>query len=421
MLVTDHHLPGPTLPAADAIVNPNVEGDPFPSKALAGVGVMFYLLLALRARRRDRGAFAGGSEPDLAALLDLVALGTVADLVALDFNNRVLVEAGLRRIRAGRACAGVQALIEVAGRSASRLVPADLGFALGPRINAAGRLEDMALGIECLLTDDPARAQALAAQLSAINAERRDLQAAMVEQGEALVARWIAAHGETALPIGVTLFEPDWHAGVVGLVASKLKERLHRPVVACAPAGDDGDEVRASARSIHGVHVRDVIAEVDARCPGLIRRFGGHAMAAGLTLTRDAVAPFAALFDAVVRERSAAELFEPVLYTDGELEPADFSLDLAHELRRAGPWGQGFAEPVFDNPFEVESWRLVGGRHWRLNLRHAGLARPLEAVLFNPEPGATPPPRLRAAYQLDVNEWNGRESLQLLIRHIDPL
>lgn len=420
VLVTDHHLPGPTLPAADAIVNPNVEGDTFPSKALAGVGVMFYLLLALRARRRDCGAFAGGSEPDLAALLDLVALGTVADLVALDFNNRVLVEAGLRRIRAGRACAGVQALIEVAGRSTSRLVPADLGFALGPRINAAGRLEDMALGIECLLTDDPARAQALAAQLSAINAERRDLQAAMVEQGEALVARWIAAHGETALPFGVTLFEPDWHAGVVGLVASKLKDRLHRPVVACAPAGDDGDEVRASARSIHGIHVRDVIAEVDARCPGLVRRFGGHAMAAGLTLTRDAVAPFAALFDAVVRERSAAELFEPVLYTDGELEPADFSLDLAHELRRAGPWGQGFAEPVFDNPFEVESWRLVGGRHWRLSLRHAGLARPLEAVLFNPEPGATPPPRLRAAYQLDVNEWNGRESLQLLVRQIAP-
>jgi single-stranded-DNA-specific exonuclease len=421
VLVTDHHLPGPVLPAADAIVNPNLPGDAFPSKALAGVGVMFCLLIALRAHLRGQGWFAarGIAEPDLGCLLDLVALGTVADLVPLDFNNRVLVEAGLKRIRAKRACAGVLALIQISGRDAATLVPGDLGFAVAPRINAAGRLEDMALGIECLLTDDANRAQVLAERLSAINAERRELQTSMVEQGEAAVARWIAQHGHAALPNGLTLFEEDWHAGVVGLVASKLKDRLHRPVVACAPAGDGSSEVRASARSIRGVHVRDILAEVDARRPGLILRFGGHAMAAGLTLDRSGVAEFAAEFDAVVRERTAAELFEPIVMSDGELEPADFSLALARELRYAGPWGQGFGEPVFDNCFELESWRMVGERHWRLQLRLAGRDLPIEAMLFNAEPGAQPPSRLRAVYQLDINDWNGRETLRLLLRHIE--
>jgi single-stranded-DNA-specific exonuclease len=276
----------------------------------------------------------------------------------------------------------------------------------------------MALGIDCLLSDDPASARAIATRLSAINAERRDLQDTMVEQGESAVARWIERNGGTALPLGVTLFEPDWHAGVVGLVASKLKERLHRPVVACAPAGDGSDEVRGSARSIRGVHVRDVLAEVDARCPGLLLRFGGHAMAAGLSLLRDDVARFAAEFDAVVRERSAPELFQPVVLSDGELEPADLCLELAHALRAAGPWGQGFPEPVFDNRFELASWRLVGGRHWRLDLRMAGTVTPAEAMLFNAEPGQIPPQRFRAAYQLDVNEWNGRQRVQLILRHL---
>jgi len=422
VLVTDHHLPAATLPAANAIVNPNLEGDAFPSKALAGVGVVFYLLLALRARRHPGdGASAQGRErPDFSSLLDLVALGTVADLVPLDYNNRVLVEAGLRRIRAGRACAGVLALIEASGRAACGTTASDLGYLLGPRINAAGRLDDMALGIECLLADDPAAARGMAARLSAINAERRDLQDAMVEQGEAAVARWLSHCGGDTLPCGVTLYEDDWHAGVVGLVASKLKERLHRPVVACAPAGDGSDELRGSARSIRGVHVRDVLAEVDARCPGLIRRFGGHAMAAGLSLARDDLARFAAEFDAVVRERAVPELFEPVVFSDGELQAADLCLELARALRAAGPWGQGFPEPLFDNRFELVSWRIVGGRHWRLDLRLDGAADVAEAILFNADAGLSPPPRFRAAYQLDVNEWNGRERLQLILRHLLP-
>lgn len=418
VLVTDHHLPAASLPAANVIVNPNVDGDAFPSKALAGVGVMFCLLVALRARLRGRGVFATAPEPDLSSLLDLVALGTVADLVPLDFNNRVLVDAGIRRIRARRACAGVLALLDVAGRDPAGIVPSDLGFVVGPRINAAGRLEDMAVGIECLLTDDALAARALAARLSAINAERRDVQAAMVEQGEAAVTRWIAAHDAASLPLGVTLFEDDWHAGVVGLVASKLKDRLHRPVVACAPAGDGSDDVRGSARSIRGVHVRDILADVDARHPGLIRRFGGHAMAAGLSLGRADVARFAAAFDLAVRERASLELFDPVLLTDGELDTDDFDLELARQLRHAGPWGQGFAEPVFDNRFELADWRLVGGKHWRLDLRLHGRDRTVAAILFNAEPGATPPPSFRAAYQLDINEWNGRESLQLVVRHL---
>lgn len=421
VLITDHHLPGLQLPAANAIVNPNLDGDGFPSKMLAGVGVMFCVLIALRAHLRDGGWFGSGgrAEPDLSCLLDLVALGTVADLVSLDFNNRVLVEAGLKRIRAQRACAGILALVRVSGRDPTCLVPSDLGFAVAPRINAAGRLEDMALGIECLLTDDAVQAGELAERLSTINAERRELQASMIEQGEAAVARWIAAHGQRQLPCGLTLFEEEWHPGVVGLVASRLKDRLHRPIVACAPAGDGSSEVRASARSIRGVHVRDMLAEVDVRKPGLILRFGGHAMAAGLTLDRSTVAEFAREFDAVVRERAAPELFEPILISDGELSCDDFNLDLARELRFAGPWGQGFAEPMFDNTFELESWRLVGARHWKLKLRLTGYAGIVEAMLFNAEPGETPPPLFRAAFQLDINEWNGRESLQLILRHLE--
>ncbi|MEO7014347.1 MAG: single-stranded-DNA-specific exonuclease RecJ [Dokdonella sp.] len=421
VLVTDHHLPGPLLPAANAIVNPNLDGDGFSSKAIAGVGVMFCILVALRAHLRGGGWFVaeGRSEPDLSALLDLVALGTVADLVPLDFNNRVLVDAGLKRIRALRACAGILALVRISGRDPTNLVPSDLGFAVAPRINAAGRLEDMALGIECLLTDDPGHALKLAERLSAINAERRELQASMIEQGEAAVSRWIAANGQQELPFGLTLFEQEWHPGVVGLVASRLKDRLHRPVVACAPAGDGSSEVRASARSIRGIHVRDMLAEVDVRNPGLILRFGGHSMAAGLTLDRSGLAEFARAFDSVVRERAAAELFEPILISDGELTHADFSLDLARELRFAGPWGQGFAEPVFDNAFELESWRLVGNRHWKLKLRLGGHGGLIDAMLFNAEPGDKPPQAFRAAYQLDINEWNGRESLQLILRHLE--
>ena len=390
-------------------------------KNLAGVGVMFYLLLALRAHLRECGWFSarGIAEPDLSQLLDLVALGTVADLVPLDRNNRILVEAGLKRIRAGRACAGVAALIEAGKRDPARAVAGDLGYVVAPRINAAGRLEDIRLGIECLLTDDRARARKLAEQLSAINAERRDLQAGMVEQAEGAVARWTALHGVQSLPVGVVLFEPDWHHGVVGLVASKMKERFNRPVVACAPAGEGSDEVKASGRSIAGFHLRDALAEIDTRAPGLLLRYGGHAMAAGLSLRRCDVARLAELFDAFAREHIEPERLDAVLLSDGELEAGDFTRELAEQLRYAGPWGQAFPEPMFDGEFVLADWRVVGEVHLRLRLLAEGLPGPVEAILFNGYSGTPPPSRLRAVYALDVNEWNGTRKLQLLLRHIE--
>ena len=421
VIVTDHHLPGAVLPDADAIVNPNLAGDAFPSKALAGVGVMFYLLLALRAWLRGHAAFSarGTPEPDLSTLLDLVALGTVADLVPLDHNNRILVEAGLKRIRSGRACAGIAALLAVGKRDSARTVSSDLGFTVGPRINAAGRLEDMTVGIECLLTDDVMRATELAERLSAINTERRELQDGMVAQAEAEVHKWTIQRGTQDMPHGVVLFDPGWHHGVVGLVASKLKETLHRPVIACAPAGQGGEELKASGRSISGFHLRDALAQIDARCPGLITRFGGHAMAAGLSLQRSDLDVFAAEFDAVARVQLAPEDLYAILLSDGELTADDFTLDLAQQLRYAGPWGQGFAEPLFDAQFAVDSWRVVGEKHLKFKLHHAGLAAALDAICFNGYTGEPPPLRLRAAFALDVNEWNGVRSLQLLIRHLE--
>ena len=439
VIVTDHHLPGERLPAADALVNPNVlevracgHGEPacesctgdarmnqaFPSRALAGVGVMFYLLLAVRAALRGRGAFAGRDEPDLASLLDLVALGTVADLVPLDFNNRVLVEAGINRIRNGRACPGITALVEAGKRSLASVCASDLGYAVGPRLNAAGRLEDMRLGVECLLTDDSVQARVLAERLSAINQERRDLQEAMVAEAELMIgALGLEGMGQRT---GVSLYEPTWHAGVVGLVASKLKERLHRPVIAFAPADEDRpDELRGSARSIAGFHVRDALAAIDARLPGLIERFGGHAMAAGLSLKAVDYPRFAEAFDAIAREWLDEERLQAVLYTDGELPPGHFTLDLARQLREGGPWGQGFPEPLFDNLFECAQWRLMGERHWRLSLRDPRDGAVLEAVMFNVRAPA-PPPRLRAVYELTINEWQGRESARLLVRHVEP-
>ena len=416
VIVTDHHLPGEQLPACDAMVNPNLVGDPFPSKMLAGVGVMFYLLLALRARLHEQGAF-DVAKPDLSMLLDLVALGTVADLVPLDFNNRVLVEAGLQRIRSGRACAGISALIESGKRSVATLCSSDLGFAVGPRLNAAGRLEDMRLGVECLLTDDVALARRYAEQLSAINVERRDLQASMVAEAEQMVV------GMTDIDaIGVALYEPSWHAGVVGLVASKLKDRLHRPVIAFAPASEeDTDNLRGSARSIAGFHIRDALAAIDAREPGLIERFGGHAMAAGLSLKTCDYPRFAEAFDTIARELIDAERLQAVLYTDGELPPGAFSLVLARQLRQAGPWGQVFPEPLFDNLFECTSWKVMGERHLRLQLRDPRDGALHDAVMFNAYHGQPPPPHLRAAYELTINDWQGRETPRLLLRHIQPI
>jgi single-stranded-DNA-specific exonuclease len=482
VVVTDHHLPGHTLPDADAIVNPNVtfiekcghvekcgagstlggsgaqEGRTgnsalcdrcaqdarlnaaFPSKALAGVGVMFYLLLALRAHLRANGAYAtnDAQEPDLSGLLDLVALGTVADLVPLDANNRILVDAGLKRIRAKRCCAGITALCNVAKRDQTRAVASDLGFSLGPRINAAGRLEDMSVGIECLLTDDPSRAMELANRLSSINAQRQDLQAAMVEQAEATVSGFLGRYRAGSLPYGIVLFEHDWHPGVVGLVASKLKEHLNRPVVAFASlekceqgsslvdsraqgARTNTTELRGSARSIAGFHLRDALAEVDALHPGLIMRFGGHAMAAGLTIAAANLARFAAEFDAVVRRRLDPELLECRIWSDGELNAGEFTPDVALALRHAGPWGQAFPEPAFDNVFEMESWHMVGERHLKMRLHLPDRAEMFDAIMFNALDAMPPPLRLRAVYQLDLDNWNGRDRLQLRIQHIEAV
>ena len=409
VLVTDHHLPGAALPPADAIVNPNLRGDPFPSKALAGVGVVFYLLLALRAWLRRAGDPRGGA--DLAALLDLVAVGTVADLVPLDPNNRALVAAGLRRLRAGQGCAGLRALVEVAGRDERTLSCADIGFAIAPRINAAGRLEDMAVGIECLLTDDPGHARTLASALHAINAERRNVQQQMLEQAEAAVAR-LDLRGD--LPRVPCLFDPDWHPGVVGLVASRIKEQLNRPVFAFAPAEPGSDALRGSARSVAGVHVRDLLAAVDAAQPGLVDRFGGHAMAAGLSLSREALPAFA---EAIAREAERAvdpALFASEVLSDGELLPHEFDYHHACLLRDGGPWGQGYPEPLFDGEFEVLRSRVVGERHLRLELSVHG--RRLGAIHFG---GAGDPAqgRVRIAFRLEPDGYRGGDAIQLVVVH----
>ena len=419
VIVTDHHLPGPLLPDASAMVNPNLPGDGFPSKPLAGVGVVFYLLLALRRQLRSEGRLPA-PEPDLGTLLDLVAVGTVADLVRLDHNNRILVAAGLRRLRSGRANPGLLALAQVAGRTPSRLTAADIGFAIGPRINAAGRLEDMGLGIACLLADDPGEAQLLAAQLDAINRERRDLQQSMVDDAE-LLLRDVAlpsADGEGGLPLALCLHDDSWHPGVVGLVASKLKERLHRPVVAFAPGGDDG-LLRGSARSIPGFHIRDALAEIDARQPGLVARFGGHAMAAGLSLPPAHLEAFRDAFAAVAASRLTPDLLQLELQSDGPLAPHEFDVELAELLQSAVPWGQGFPEPLFDNVFTLQGWRVVGERHLKLQLR-GERSLLLDAIHFGGWRGAPPPDRLRVLYRLGVNSFRGERSVQLVVEHIEP-
>lgn len=421
VLVTDHHLPGERLPAADAIVNPNRPGDGFGSRSLAGVGVMFYVLLALRARLRAGGRVEGKG-PDLAQLLDLVAVGTVADLVPLEANNRALVAAGLRRLRAGRGCPGLAALVEVSGREAARLDAGDIGYAIGPRLNAAGRLEDMSLGIECLLCDDPVRARELAQRLDAINRERRAVQQAMLDEAErALSVRALDAllqgHGAAA---AVCAHDAGWHPGVVGLVASKLKERLHRPVVAFAPAGPGADMLRGSARSIPGFHIRDALAAVDARHPGLIERFGGHAMAAGLSLDAGHLQAFEAAFQAHAGAMLDAATLEATLDSDGELAPHEFDRAHAEALREGGPWGQGFPEPLFDGEFEVLDWRVVGERHLRLSLRREGVRAPLVAIHFGGWSGEAPPARLHLAYRLTADDYRGGDAIQLIVEHRAP-
>ena len=415
VLVTDHHLPGEKLPDANAIVNPALPGHDFGSRALAGVGVLFYLLLALRKRLRECGSLPA-PEPDLGALLDLVAVGTVADLVPLDACNRALVAAGLRRLRAGRGCAGLNALAQVAGRELATLTAGDIGFGLAPRINAAGRLEDMSVGIQCLLCDDPLRALELATSLDAINRERRALQQHATDEAEAVLASISPASGDP--PVALCLHDRNWHAGVVGLVASKLAQRVHRPAVVFAPAQPGGAELRGSARSIPGLHIRDALAAVDAAHPGLIARFGGHAMAAGLTLAEPDLPAFeAALRDAVASALDPA-ILQAELWTDGELEPEHFVRATADLLRDAGPWGQGWPEPLFDGEFEVLGSRIVGERHLKLELRRDG--RRFNAIHFGGADDRPLPSRIRIAYRLQGDDWRGGDAVQLVVEHREP-
>lgn len=419
VVITDHHLPGAELPAADAIVNPNLPGNAFGSKHLAGVGVIFYLMLALRAHLRSRDWFAstGRAEPNMAELLDLVALGTVADVVVLDRNNRILVDQGIRRIRAGRTRPGILALLEVAGRDPRRLVAADLGFAVAPRLNAAGRLEDMALGIECLLCEDITRARRLAAQLDELNSQRREIEAQMQADARAAVER-LGEAWQGAIPPGFCLMDASWHQGVIGIVAGRIRERYHRPVIAFAPAGED--ELKGSARSIPGLHIRDLLESIASRNPGLIERFGGHAMAAGLTLRPQRFEEFARVFADSVAATVSPEDLEGAILTDGELAPEELDLGVAELLREAGPWGHGFPEPIFDGRFEIGEARIVGQRHVKYSLRLPNTHTWLDGIAFNGVEHGWHElvGEVHLAYKLDVNEFRGRRSLQLMIEHI---
>jgi len=422
VVVTDHHLPGRELPEAAAIVNPNLHGDPFPSKAIAGVGVIFYVMLAVRARLRQSGWFERRSlaEPNMAGLLDLVALGTVADVVPLDHVNRLFVEQGLRRIRAGKCVPGIRALLRVAGRNPARLVASDLGFVVGPRLNAAGRLEDMSIGIECLLTDDEARAEQLATELDRMNRERRAIESEMRDQA-------LAALGEVHLdadtmPMGLALFEEEWHQGVIGILASRIKEQFHRPVIAFAPENAGSELIKGSARSIPGLHIRDALDSVATRHPGLITKFGGHAMAAGMSLPRVHLDRFREAFDAVVREVLSEDDLKGVIHSDGELAAGDLTLELAEALRGAGPWGQCFPEPVFDGIFRLDERRVVGERHLKVRVAPLEGAASLDGIAFNADFAAWPEAGqpVRLAYRLDVNEYRGERKAQLVIEHAEP-
>ena len=422
VIITDHHLPGTTLPAAAAMVNPNLPGNPFPSKALAGVGVFFYVLLGLRARLRADGWFdeQGITEPKLADFLDLVALGTVADVVPLDRNNRILVHQGLKRIRAGRCRPGITALLRIAGRNPARAQTGELGFAVGPRLNAAGRLEDMSLGIECLLANDPDEADRFAVELDRLNRERRAIEGEMQSQAEAILNDW-TPETEGDLPWGLCLYQEDWHQGVIGILASRIKERWHRPVIAFASNGDG--MIRGSARSIPGLHIRDALDEVAASQPELLTKFGGHAMAAGMTLRAEHLTLFSEAFDRVVRRHLSVDDLCATLHSDGRIEAEDLNLETAHTILGGGPWGQGFEEPLFDDTFEVINGRIVGERHWKLVLkpRDAG-RRTVDAIAFNAVDTLPRMPQwVHAAYRLDANEWQGRVDLQLRIEYLEEV
>lgn len=414
VLVTDHHLPGADLPQAAVIVNPNQPGCAFPSKSLAGVGVIFYVMAALRAELKTRGSLM--EDVNLAELLDLVALGTVADVVPLDHNNRIMVAQGLRRIRHGHGRPGIAALARIAGRDPQRLTATDLAFFLGPRLNAAGRLEDMSIGIECLCSAQQAQAEQIARQLHELNAQRREIQDQM--QAEAMASlENIRLEGE--LPYSLCLFDEGWHEGIVGLVASKVKERYHRPVIAFAPSNG---QLKGSARSIPGLHIRDALDAVAAHHPGLISKFGGHAMAAGLSLDFDAYKAFSAAFEEEVRRLLSPEQLQAVIESDGELAADDLGLAQARALAQAGPWGQHYPEPSFHGQFEILDRRIVGERHLKMTVCHPDEGAALDAIAFNAAGQAAGlGSEALLVYRLDVNEYRGRESVQLIVEHLQPV
>lgn len=422
VIVTDHHLPGPQIPAAAAIVNPNVPDNTFPGKASAGVGVIFYVMLAVRAELRARGWFdqQGMSEPNMADYLDLVALGTVADLVPLDRNNRILVYQGIQRIRAGRGREGINALLALGKRQLPEIKASDMGFVVGPRLNAAGRLEDMSLGIECLLAESPGIAMSKALELDELNQSRRQIEDEMKEQAVRLVDN-LVMDDEDALPWGLCLFDESWHQGVIGILASRIKARLHRPVIAFAPAGDD--QVKGSARSIPGFHIRDALDQVAAENPGLLDRFGGHAMAAGMSLQSSNLDAFSKAFDKVAREHLSEDDLEYCLYTDGEIRGDEISIDIARLIQEGGPWGQGFPEPVFDGEFRVIQQRIVGERHWKLVLQPKECQSMVDAIGFGlVESHPAPlPDRMHIAYKMNENIYRGERNLQLVIEQMSPL
>lgn len=417
VLITDHHLPAEILPKACAIVNPNQVGDPFPSKCIAGVGVIFYLMLALRRYLSDNHWFTttGIAEPNMAQFLDLVTLGTVADVVALDQNNRVLITQGLLRIRQGFCRVGLRALIEVAGKRCEQLRESDLGFAVAPRLNAAGRLDDMSLGIACLLSNDKEEARAFAERLDALNVERRKIEVEMKEQATQAISS-LHLNETGILPVALCLMDVSWHQGVIGILAGRLKDHYHRPAIAFAAVSDT--ELKGSARSVNGLNIRDILAAVDRDHPGLITKFGGHAMAAGLSIPRPNFASFQKAFLNEVEKHLDISQCEGELLSDGALRPHELTLELAKEIQDAGPWGQQFPEPLFDNTFEILDQRLVGQRHLKLTLLHEQGGEPLEAIAFNIDLKIWPNHRIRhlhAAYRLSINEYQGRTNLQLII------
>ncbi|CAE6885615.1 ssDNA exonuclease RecJ [Vibrio campbellii] len=425
VLVTDHHLPGQVLPDVDAMVNPNLDSCAFPSKALAGVGVAFYLMMALCVYMRKQNWFVqqGMQEPKLMELIDLVALGTVADVVPLDENNRILVHQGLQRIRAGKARPGIQALIEVAKRDARRLVASDFGFALGPRINAAGRLDDMSFGVELLMSNNIHAARRMASELDGLNQTRKEIEEGMKQEAMAFCER--LQFGENSeLPYGLALFQRDWHQGVIGILASRIKEKFHRPVIAFADGGEG--TIKGSCRSIPGLHMRDALDFIDTQNPGLIIKFGGHAMAAGLTIKEQDFERFSRLFDEVVKKELDEAALKGVIMSDGELKPEEFSMHVAEQLRSGGPFGQAFPEPIFDGEFKVLHQKLVGEKHLKLMLEPLYKGHPtnvmIDGIAFNVDLRRWPDASVktvRLAYKLDVNEFRGNQSLQLMIDLIE--